>query len=419
MNGAILDLAVAIPHHYVSHKELAQARGVEADKYHRGLGCDEMAICGPGEDTVTLAAEAAWRLFEHNPEARERIGLCIVGTESGVDAAKPVAIYVHRLLGLPANCRAFEIKHACYGATAALQMASSWVQQHPKRLALVIASDIARYERGSAGEPTQGAGAVAMLVGKADERDALLQLSPISGAFANDVYDFWRPPYQSEALVKGKYSMNCYLEGLQGAYEDYCRQAGDEPTPDYLLYHVPFPAMARKAHRRMSDLRGLSDELYYEDLESRVEPALWANRKVGNVYSGSLYLALAGLCERKGTRLIGRRLALFSYGSGSCSEYFTGRFGEGVHRYHRHLQHLLDTRTEVDVDQYELLHDASLKMERNNSFQSALPHQGQAFTFLGIRDHERCYRQNFAEDAVALIPARPTILNNTRPFQRA
>ena len=418
MNGAILDLAVAIPRHFVSHRRLAVARGVEPEKYVQGLGCEEMAVCSPGEDTVSLAAEAGWRLLEHQPALRERIGLCIVGTESGVDAAKPVAIYVHRLLNLPPNCRAFEIKHACYGATAALQMASAWVQQHPRQLALVIASDIARYERGSAGEPTQGAGAVALLIGQADERDALLSLSPISGAFANDVYDFWRPTYQSEALVKGKYSMNCYLESLQGAYEDYCRQAGDEPSPDYLLFHIPFPNMARKAHRRMSELWGLHEQLIEEDFTQRVEPGLWANRKIGNVYSGSLYLALASLCERKAARLIGRRVALFSYGSGSCSEYFTGRFGEGLYRHTHHLQALLDARIEVDITRYEELHDSSLFMERNDSHQPDLAHKGQIFTFLGIRDHERCYRQNIHTPTQTLLSNEAPQPHTPRAFQR-
>jgi len=393
MSGAILDLAVAIPRYFVSHDRLAVARGVDPGKYKFGLKCQEMAVCGPGEDTVTLAAEAGHQLLLRHPELRERVGLCVVGTESGVDGSKPVSIYVHKLLGLPSTCRAFEVKHACYGGTAALQMARGWAALHPGRVAMVIAADIARYERYSAGEPTQGAGAVAMLIGMAPEDEACLTLSQASGVHAEDVYDFWRPSYQSTACVKGKYSMDCYLDGMIAAYEDYLSQTDDRDEPAYLLFHLPFPNMARKGHRRLMTYLGRTNEIAQAaDFETRVMPTMWANQRIGNIYTGSLYLALAGLCESRSDFLKGRKIALFSYGSGSCSEYFTGRFGQDIAQ--PHLTALLASRQEVDVPTYERLHDAALELEHNASYQPELSANGKPFTYLGIREHERTYRKN-------------------------
>src|SRR5205814_10457458 len=127
------------------------------------------------------------------------------------------------------------------------------------RRALVIAADVARYELGSAGEPTQGAGAVAMLVGS-DAR--VLQLGNESGTYASNVYDFWRPLGRREAIVDGKYSLACYLDALSGAFAAYRELEEPALGPDdaltdrlaRLLYHTPFPKMAAKAHRRLVEL---------------------------------------------------------------------------------------------------------------------------------------------------------------------
>jgi hydroxymethylglutaryl-CoA synthase len=66
----------------------------------------------------------------------------------------------------PLNAGYLKIKHACYGAMAGLTAAVNYILsgRAKGRKVLVIASDIARYGKDTAGEPTQGAGAVAMLV---------------------------------------------------------------------------------------------------------------------------------------------------------------------------------------------------------------------------------------------------------------
>ncbi len=62
------------------------------------------------------------------------------------------------------------------------------------------------------GEPTQGGGAVAMLVSKDPK---LVTLEAESAYYAKDVMDFWRPLSQTEAKVDGKFSANIYLEFLR------------------------------------------------------------------------------------------------------------------------------------------------------------------------------------------------------------
>jgi hydroxymethylglutaryl-CoA synthase len=334
-----------------------------------------MAIAPPCEDVVTLAATAGARLLRAADVDPEEIGLLVVATETGVDHSKPVSIFVHDLLGIGRRCRVFELKHACYAGTAALMSAADWVQAGGDRgrRALVIAADIARYEIGSAGEPTQGAGAVAMLVGS--EPRALV-LGEQSGTYAGNVHDFWRPLDRREAIVDGKYSVECYLDALTGAFGAY--RALERPPLGpaealsdrlaRLLYHTPFPKMAMKAHRRLVEVDWRAAAERWRSVEPRLDdaaaasyrelaaPGLEAVSRVGNTYTASLYLCLAALLEAEGRTIAGRRLGLFSYGSGCCAEFFSGLVPPGVESVaDAGVGAVLAARTFIDVPTYERL----------------------------------------------------------------
>ena len=215
MNVGIDRISFYTPSYYLDLRTLAAARsaGPEqaellAEKYRKGLGQERMAMPPPDEDIVTMGASAA--LPVARADGLDGVELLIFATESGVDQSKAAAMYVHGLLDFPSRCRAVEMKEACYAGTAALQLAASWVARHPAKRAMVVAADIARYELRSPGEPTQGAGAVAMLV---TAQPRVLALDPESGYHADDVMDFWRPNYRDEALVDGQYSTRVWLPG--------------------------------------------------------------------------------------------------------------------------------------------------------------------------------------------------------------
>ena len=102
-----------------------------------------------------------------------RIGYLGLGTESSTDNSAGAVIVrgmVDRALdsfGLPRlsrNCEVPEIKHGCLGGIYALKSAVRYLSTDGRdRQAIVVCTDFAEYERGSSGEQTQGAGAVAML----------------------------------------------------------------------------------------------------------------------------------------------------------------------------------------------------------------------------------------------------------------
>jgi hydroxymethylglutaryl-CoA synthase len=348
-------LGVAFPEAYVDLADLAAARGVAPAKFTAGLGTVSMAVAGVEDDTVTLAARATADAFARSGVSPDEIGLCIVGTETAVDHSKPVSSFLQGLAGLPSTCRVYETKHACYGGTAGLMTALDWLASGNARgkKALIVCSDIARYGLGTPGEPTQGAGAVALIVGP---KPRLVAIDAATvGTYSKHVFDFWRPIDSKDARVDGHYSASCYLDALRGAHAEHVKLAGADPNDAFgaRLYHVPYGKMARKAHALLAELTG--DAAPDASFERVVAPSLVLPSRIGNVYTGSLYLALASALACAPAPLDERMVSLFSYGSGSCAEMFRGRFMPGAQAGFASLVPRLDARRRLTVAEYEAM----------------------------------------------------------------
>ena len=155
------------------------------------LMVEERGLNPPWEDAVTLAVNAAAPIV--SDADRDAIGLLIVGTESGVDGEKSISTWVHRYLGLGPRCRNFEVKNACYAATAGLRMALAWLAtaEADGRKALIINADQSLIALGHAYETVMGAAGVAMLVSR---QPRLVAYEPgACGIHAFEVTDVFRP----------------------------------------------------------------------------------------------------------------------------------------------------------------------------------------------------------------------------------
>lgn len=299
---------------------LARLRGVAPEKYTIGLGCETMALCAPGQGVVELAAEAARRALGHWRGDRSQIGLIAVGSESALDMSRPLSAFVAEALGLSGAIRSYEVKHACYGGTLALRQAVEWIRSGAARgrAALVLAADVALYAPEDPGEPTQGGGAVAMIV---DSEARIAEVALDSYAFSEPAFDFWRPVGEKYPRVDGKFSLDCY----QKAAESCFRQAYGEAKPRdleglaALAFHVPFPKMVKKTVQHLGATFGWSEEETAALFAAKVDPTMRLNRQVGNAYTASLWLAVADTLRG---RAAGERLAAFSYGSGYGAELF-------------------------------------------------------------------------------------------------
>lgn len=407
MKVGIETIAFHAPRHYIELAELADARCVDPDKFTKGLGQVRMAVATPVEDTVTLAVNAAIKALDNFDIDYKDIGTLVVGTESGVDHSKPVAVYVHEALGLRSNCHTYETKHACFGAMAAVVSANDWIAcgRADGSKALVIASDIARYPIGDPGEPTQGAGAVAMVI--SDNPNLLHFDSEISGNYTKHVMDFWRPLYSKTAFVDGHYSIDCYLNALEGALTDALDKATipERYKLDQLqacIYHVPFAKMAAKAHHRHFEVDA-GEKLdkgsaRFEDVTNsfneKTGPWLSLNSIVGNIYTGSLFLSLIDLLRRSTSADL-RQISMFSYGSGCAASMNIAYPTLGFERFKDRIdpEPELAGRRKLSIAEYENI------MKINDSLGSGNMEEfdpGQwdltgDFLYLGNKNHIRQY----------------------------
>jgi hydroxymethylglutaryl-CoA synthase len=249
-------------------------------------------VCGRHENVYTMAANAVLRLIRQNDIDPRRVGFLGLGTESSTDNAAGAVIVrgmVDRALeslGQPRLSRHMEVpefKHACLGGVYALKSALRYASSDgADSLAIVVSADVAEYERGSTGEQTQGAGAVAMLV----ERNPKLFEVDLKHAgsasdyrgpdfrkpFARHFTEGYAPKTQRLSdfpVFSGKYSTFSYLDETVHAVERMLSRLEVSAGSYYesvrgLFFHRPYQLMPVQA---MSFLyvRGLARGDHHHD----------------------------------------------------------------------------------------------------------------------------------------------------------
>lgn len=337
------------------------------------------------------------------------IGRLEVGTETLLDKSKSVKSVLMQLFQEHGNTNieGVDTVNACYGGTNALFNAINWVESSAwdGRDAIVCAGDIALYKKGNA-RPTGGAGCVAMLIGP----DAPLAFEPGKrGTYMQHAYDFYKPDLTSEyPVVDGQYSVTCYTEAVDACYKAYnAREASlqkngitngvheasdDAKTPldrfDHVLFHSPTCKLVAKSYARLlfndyvtspenpafesvpEELRNLnytqslSDKtvektfmtLSKKKFQARVQPSIQVPTMCGNMYCASVYGSLVSLLSNvPSEQLKGRRVGIFSYGSGLASSFFSMKVVGDVSEMVKalNLQDRLEARRTVPPETYD------------------------------------------------------------------
>ncbi|OMO85972.1 Hydroxymethylglutaryl-CoA synthase, eukaryotic [Corchorus capsularis] len=284
--------------------------------------------------------------------------------------------------------------NACYGGTAALFNCVNWVESTSwdGRYGLVVCTDSAVYAEGPA-RPTGGAAAVAMLIGPNAPIAFESKFRGSHMSHVYDFYK--PNLASEYPVVDGKLSQTCYLMALDFCYKHFCDkfeklQGRSFSIPDagYFVFHSPYNKLVQKSfarlffndflrnarfeslcffcissfltcvleHRshimlpgvtlmKLAPFSGLSNDESYQsrDLEkasqsvakhlydSKVQPSTLIPKQVGNMYTASLYAAFASLLHNKHNSLAGKRVVMFSYGSGLTATIFSLKLQDGQH----------------------------------------------------------------------------------------
>ena len=352
-----------------------------------------------------------------------------VGTETILDKSKSCKSVLMQLFSPSGNTsiEGVDTVNACYGGTNALFNSINWVESSAwdGRDAIVCTGDIALYKKGNA-RPTGGVGCVAMLVGP----DAPLVFDPgMRGTHMQHVYDFYKADLTTEyPIVDGHFSVHCYTEAVDACYKGYhARKAtlekeltngnmngdhasSDTLTPldrfDYMVFHAPTCKLVAKSYARMlyndyasspshsafesvpSELRDMSYQkslgdktvektfmgLSKKKFQQRVQPGIQIPTMCGNMYCASVYGSLVSLlCHVSNSQLQGKRVGIFSYGSGLASSLFSlqvkGDVTSIVEKINLHQR--LEARRTVPPEVYdEVCNTDYMHMESRNTHSS-------------------------------------------------
>jgi len=368
------DAATNLPSLYLPVADLAVARDIEPAKLRHGLGLIDMAVCDTDEDVVTLAAKAVIELVDRCELTPAQIGRIYVGTESSIDGSKPIASYVLGLLAehykqqqTPADdlkhCDVVDMTFACIGAVDAMHNSLAWLhtQQDDNKVAIVVATDDAKYELASSGEYTQGAGAVAVLL-RSEPR--LMDIDLQVGVSAMDVHDFFKPlrlsvtsfakyifhlPY---AYHGRRIMPDMYFHELQqlGVYDQYLTEHNLQ-QPDKVSMAADEYTQANRAFKKA---RTKTDE-FTNLVKGKIEQGERLSSQVGNVYTASIFLSLVStLLHSRSEDLQDEDVLFVAYGSGSKSKVFRGSVNAGWKTVCEAwpIDEQLAARTKISFEQY-------------------------------------------------------------------
>lgn len=390
-------LHLYIPPQYIDMVDLAEARGIDPNKFIIGIGQDQMAVTDAKQDIVSMAINAAYPILSE--EDKGLIDQVIVATESAFDYSKAVSIYLHEALEINPFAKCYEIKEACYSGTAALLSAVDYVRLNPDRKVLVVTTDIARYGLATPGEATQGAGAIAILVAS---NPAIFAIGSERLAFTDNQFDFWRPYYEVYPRVEGKFSTELYnqtfIRVMEEAIARYPQITQEIKTQ---IFHLPFTKMGRKAMKAYRDyleeaVSSCQEKILALDRwQDHYDQSTLLSRRVGNIYTGSLYLGLLSLLINAEDLVADDQIGLFSYGSGAVAEFFYGQLQPEFRSalLIDQIQNRFDQRRRVTVDEYEAIYQEELTQadEKIEYKSTVMPGD---FYLSKIDHHRRFYRRH-------------------------
>ncbi|MGO4817371.1 hydroxymethylglutaryl-CoA synthase family protein [Flavobacterium sp. W22_SRS_FP1] len=405
---------------------LAKARNIEPEKLEKGLGLLKMTLADSHQDPVVFGANALTKLIQDNNIDLNEIARIYVGTESSVDSSKPISSFLVGLMeqkfgeNCLSECDVVDFTFACIGGVDAMQNCIDYIKLNPTKKAIVVTTDLAKYDLNSTGEYTQGAGALATLI-TANPR--IIAFDNNWATSTKGVFDFFKPSrtiskkaitgkdtnepwfdnleseieiHKEQPVFDGQYSNQCYMERTRNAYFSFkkLKQTNETIYNSWksIIMHLPYAFQGR---RMLSEIYALDSETkiiignedateyqnklkaisksdeYINFVAEKLVPAELASSLIGNLYTGSIFMGLLStLAHFHGTNqeIANFKFGFLAYGSGSKSKVFEGtiqdNWKEAVAKCS--LFETLKSSFEIDFETYEKLH----KKEYNQSIRT-------------------------------------------------
>ena len=403
-------------------KTLANARNIDPEKLEKGLGLLKMTLPDVHQDTVVFGANALTKLILENQINLSEIARIYVGTESAIDSSKPIASFLVNLIeekfgeNTLSECDVVDFTFACIGGVDAMQNCIDFVTLNPTKKAIVVTSDIAKYDLNSTGEYTQGAGAVALLIAS---NPRIIAFENHWATSTKGVFDFFKPYrtlskseitgnnnndswfdnleaeieiHKDQPVFEGQYSNQCYMDRTRNAYFSFKKIKNTSETIynswESIVMHLPYAFQGR---RMLSEIYALDAENsvisendtavdyqnklkeisktdeYKAFVVQKLQPAELASSLIGNLYTGSIFMGLLSTLAHfydTNKDVSGKKFGFLAYGSGSKSKVFEGTIQPDwkLALAKVKLFETLENSAEIGFDTYEKLHKKEQKL---------------------------------------------------------
>ena len=397
---------------YIDLRELAIERHVDPNKYSKGLLSKEIRIPEVDEDVVSLGLKAGYNTLQRGGISPKSIDALFFGNETITYSVKSISNIFAEMLEISSNSITQDIYNACAGGTIAILNAIGLIENNIINKALIISADISSYHIGSPGEPTQGSGAIGLVISK---NPRIAKFSKNFGKVSGNVNDFFRPANDKNAQAFGRYSQDAYLKFQLGAYDDLIRNIGDFHA-DFYTFHAPYsklplkcmqeiivkrwikhinelPKFEKKKFRSsiikkldhfLHDVTVLPEYIYLKlkergyssstlerfsywvntNIKERVLPQLNVPMHFGNMYNASLWAQILFLLENHARDH--DTLYFGSYGSGATCISGLLKVQEGFSEIVRkgpHINDFINLKERKTVQEYESIKNGHTKPE--------------------------------------------------------
>jgi len=366
----ILGYGVAIPPQMLKTEAVVRYReGKEpdiddkVDKIHNGLRLRYKAVATPGEDSTTLAYEAALNALDMSGISPSKIDMVSAGSESKSYAVGQIARAVADFVGVGNRVMTNDLEAACAPAMHALYLTYGMIKADKIKYGLVIGSDVSQSPPRDALEYSTGCGAGAFVVGRGDIVASLDDFSP----FGSFTLDFWRRDGEPHPAHFGRTTVKAYMEHTTGAVVGLLEKHPELSLADftYIPFHQPSGYMPIKTAKAWS---GIDDDIKPQDLIQNPEIAkrmrltkeqikekiesTFVVEDIGNPYAASTPIATAKTLD---IAKPGDTILAITYGSGAHSLATMMTVQDGIRRKRGKVpsyQAYLDRRNEINIFEF-------------------------------------------------------------------
>ena len=301
MNGLrLIGAGKALPSRVLDNEAMTQYVETSDEWITTRTGIRQRYFCGEGENTTTLAIEAAKNALADSGVDKSEIGCLLVATSSGEYAMPSTACLVHKALELPENIPVMDIGAACAGFLYAVDTARALLMAHGGKYAIVVGAEQMSHvldmtDRNTCVLFADGAGAAVLAL----EEDA--EYYSVVGSRGDLAIQVGGPLRSIPMTMDGQNVFRFAVSTLPMCVDKLLEKSGLAlEDVDWVVCHQANQRIIDASIRRL----GVPAEKFYKNLD-----------RFANTSAASVPLAIAEMKE-SGKLVSGQRVIMVGFGGG-------------------------------------------------------------------------------------------------------